>query len=299
MNPTTKVNQGYWDRWAKTTQSHAVTTKAPLMFDCLRPGLALPPGLRTSITLMRAPDGFALVSPSANGKNYRLEIMDIELDVTRWRLVDDLVDKIYSAWHDEKYISISYPRINPVGPFQVSTSDTLINRPIANGQRPQFIITFFVSAAAANGAFERNIFRFHHMNVNNLQFHYEDHDYPSKPFTPKFGKEPADPDFDVMREFYAFLQVMGQDFSNTSNGLNQIGWTSDNTLFCTMLNETQEVLPNQVNPLPETGQLSASMAFDRPPSEAMQLWFLCGYLSTIRISEDLTIGLDGNPAIPS
>lgn len=111
MSSDMHLNKGYWERWAKTTQSHAVTTQGPLNFDFLRKGLALPPGLRMNITLQRAPDGFVLVSPSANGKNYRLEILDIELEITRWRLVDELVDKIYAAWNDAQYLSIPYQRI--------------------------------------------------------------------------------------------------------------------------------------------------------------------------------------------
>lgn len=105
------LNKGYWDRFAKTSMSHPVTTQGPLNFDCLRNGLALPPGLRISITLQRAPDGMVICSPSANGKKYRLDILDIEMEVTRWRLVDELVDKIYAAWNDAKYLSIPYQRI--------------------------------------------------------------------------------------------------------------------------------------------------------------------------------------------
>lgn len=161
-------------------------------------------------------------------------------------------------------------------------------------------MSFFVSSAAANGAYEKNLFRFYHLKLRRLQFQYEDRFFPAQEYNPKFPKEPGDSDVNVMREFYSFLHLLGLDPpANTSNGLNEIAWITDNTIMGCMLNETQDVAPHQLSPLPETGQLSVSLTLEEPPKESMQLWLLCSYYSTIRISTDLTVGQDQNPSVPA
>lgn len=299
FSSTQKVNQGYWERNGRTALSTVVTTQGPLPFSICQAGKVLPPGLRISINLLRAADGLALCSPSAIGKNYKIEIQDIELEITRYRLVQDLVDKMYDAWRDRQFISYQYQRNCMIGPIEIPLGQNLINRLISTGQRPSYILLFFVSSAAANGAYARNIFRFHHLRATKLQVMFESSYFPNTAYTPIFPESPGARTYDVTREYAECLRVLGLLNENNSNGITMAGWMSDCTLFGFTLNETENVDPVILEPKPQTGQLRITGTLGIAPTENFQMWMVAGYYSTVRISPDLCVGMDHSPSVPS
>ena len=54
------------------------------------------------------------MSDDSVGKKYHLDIESIELEITRYRLTDELVSKIYDVWRERKMISYDYQRLTPV-----------------------------------------------------------------------------------------------------------------------------------------------------------------------------------------
>jgi len=53
------------------------------------------------------------MSDDAVDKKYRIEIEAIELEITRYRLTDELVTTIYDVWRERKMITYDYQRLTP------------------------------------------------------------------------------------------------------------------------------------------------------------------------------------------
>lgn len=71
---------------------------------------------------------------------------------------------------------------------------------------PSCVMAAFISSAAANGGFERNIFRFYHMHMNNTYMTFGTKKFPAVEFKPKFPDSIVDRDIDVTRMYRMFLR---------------------------------------------------------------------------------------------
>jgi hypothetical protein len=249
--------------------------------------------------LIRSAEGLSLCSPAAIGKNYRIDILDAELEITRYRLVSDLTERLYNQWREQQYISYQYQRNCMIGPIEIPAGQTLINKLISTGQRPTYLLIFFVSSAAANGDFSRNIFKFSNLGVNKLQAVFESTYYPRIQYTPRFPSSPGDRKYDVTREFAETLRVLGLLNENNSNGVDMTAFMADCCLFGITMNENENVDPLILEPKPQTGQLSITASLSNAQTENFQMWVMAGYYATTRISPDLCVGMDHSPSVPS
>ena len=98
FNPERKLNKGYEDRKLFLSGSNMITTSDYIMLPLAQNGHLLPPGVSITVRLQRAMDSVVLCSPSAIGKNYRIEIDSCVMEVERCRVVDPLLSRIHYKW---------------------------------------------------------------------------------------------------------------------------------------------------------------------------------------------------------
>ena len=103
-------------------------------------------------------------------------------------------------------IDYFFHRFTPIGPFEVSRGQTVINENLSVSQLPLYVLAVFISSASANGAWERNIYRFYHMHVNNTYMSFENKKFPAVEFKPKFPDSLVDREIDVTRLYREFLR---------------------------------------------------------------------------------------------
>ena len=121
----------------------------------------LPPNVSINIQLNRTPDNIILVSPSAEGKSYRLEIEDIKLEYVRVRLMEPLVSRLFETWRTHGSLDFYFHRVLAVGPYDVKPNTRVMNETVAVSQLPIGVMAVFVSSQSSVGSFERNLFKFY------------------------------------------------------------------------------------------------------------------------------------------
>jgi hypothetical protein len=299
FEPGIQANQGYWKRLTKTQLSRSVTTQGVIPFAVGQSGRVFPPGVRLAVSLSRAPDSFVLCSANGNAARYKIEIEDIELELQRFRLKDELVRRIYDCWRDVNYISYPHTRLVAIGPYEIPEQTSLINKVINTGQRPSCALIAFVASAAANGSYDSNPFCLEHMQMSKAQMSFESEFYPLEALSPRF---PADSDhahdYCVTREFAALMKCLGFLGENSSNGINMDAFVNGNTLFAFTLNEWQQQA-GLVEPLPEAGQLKLMAQMQVPTTRAVQMWVFAAYRNVVRLSSDLVVAQDFGASVPS
>ena len=212
-----------------------------------------------------------------------------------------------------------FHRITPLGPFEVSKGQTIINENVSVGQLPLYVLATFISSSSANGAWDRNIYRFHHMRMNNTYMTFETQKFPAVEFKPKFPDSIVDREIDVTRMYRMFLRgkckhttnkmifmytfwflVLGMEGKNDSNGVSMMDWIYDNTVICFDMSTNDIEQPTSREPSqPGKGYLRYFASLNIPPTENYQLWLFPVYASTMSISPENVVSLDFTPSAAS
>ncbi len=283
-------NPGFKFRKQLVRLSRTVVTEGAIGWDLAQSGKLLVPGLRISITLKRAPDAFCLMSDTPD-KKYYIEIESIELDVTRYRLREDLVTSIYSTWSERKFISYQFRRFCLTGPFEVPANTTHIDVGAGRGQRPLFCLVFFVSSQACRGDYKKNPLKFHHMDVDNCQGLFESQQAPILPYAPHFSSSDTDKRSDVTRIYCDAMRVLGILGSNGGCGIDSFDFSHGFTVFPFLFAENM-VASTHFSAQPESGFTRLVLRLAKSQNEAYNMYCLSVFQGSAQVSNDLNVSLD-------
>ena len=242
--------------------------------------------------MFRAPNAFTLLSDANLLENdkHRIDIKDINLTVTRHRLVDDIAKAIYAEWN-LRPIPYHFKRITPMNVTEITTDTLQVDKTVGHGQRPMLMFCMFVESEAMRGDLSKNPLFLRHLNVTECSVVFEGKRYPTNPIKCDFPSTVGDNRYDCTQVYVNFLRALGLYTKNAGNGLDLDDYVGGNCCFGFVLSEN-EVLPGLDVASPETGYTSVHFTFAKKPSFNAQLWTFGVFSSTVRLTRDSIVMSD-------
>lgn len=187
-----------------------------------------PPNTRFQVSLEHAGDNFRLHASTVLN-NYKLEVLEAKLLVTRVKIREEIQKPFYHHWRTlSQGIPYFHRNVPILGPFHIGSSvfnvppsnpifldvgTTSFDRVINRAQRPQLMMAVrfshwecqhkknnfqvIIATDAIMGVRNKTPFHFVHLQIKSIQAKFEDVFYPSNAYEPVFPVNLADHDYNV------------------------------------------------------------------------------------------------------
>lgn len=247
-------------------------------------------GVELEVTLFRAEPQYALLADDMEGKNYKIDVKEISLQLTRHRLESELVSSIYDSW-SKCPIPYAYKRMVPLKKIEVTKDMTQIDSNVSYGQRPALLFCVFVDSRARRGDVNFNPLKLEHINVKESSCVFESKRFPDLPVKSTFPHPVGNRNYDVTQLYVNFLKALGMYYSGTGNGLSVEDYAGGNSVFSFILSEHDLVSGVSVAS-PEVGYTSVNFSLGSAPANNCELWVFGVYNSKIHLTRDYIVLAD-------
>lgn len=206
-------NVGFDDRKREIELSRSVFLKTPLHCDFLQSERSFPQGMAFTITLIKAPDAFLLMTNSATEK-YKVVIEDIRLYIRFVEMHDEIV-------REHHLLSQRVPAVMTMNKttirthlYAANTQDLRVENLFQGHCLPKSLIIGMVGQDAFNGHYNKNPYNFQHFGVQSAAITMFGKLIPNEPYTPNFGIANSNDYMMMYRDMFDNIGILNNDFGN-------------------------------------------------------------------------------------
>ena len=176
-----------------------------------------------------------------------------------------------------------------IGPLDLRAGDTTFERILTFGKQPIAMFFFMVNANVFT-EFSRCVYKFESFKLTSAVAIYGADTYPKNGFKAIFAPNHASNQYDVTEAYVNFIRALGV-FGSNSGCISLDDWKGDNVVFGI------EFARNYVGgvyktPTVTSEYLRLNLTFEDPLEEAVKLFCLPIYESSLRISPDSVVSVD-------
>ncbi|XP_073413063.1 uncharacterized protein F54H12.2-like [Dendrobates tinctorius] len=276
-------NLGFVKRARATALSRPIELLGPLFGDVFNQPKLILNGLDLKIKLSRNKDSFCLMS--AEQEAFKVQILSASLYVKRV-----LASPAVRIGHAQALLNTTaiyaLDRVCmkaysiPAGTRNSSHENLFL------GQIPKAVILAFVDNDAFSGHYQRNLFCFHHQDINQIALYLDGQQIPAKSFSPNFEGQSA------VREYFALLQVSGKRGSDTGLAIDREEYLNGYTFFAFDLTPDQEAGGHLS--LIKTGNLRAEIRFSIATTHTINMLVYAVTSSVLEITHRREVLYDYN-----
>ncbi len=165
------ANKGWEYRNTEMKGSAEVELEGTIPFDFTQSKLFLIPGIRIQIILTHAPDTFRILT-SAGDLAPIMKVVETYLTIRRVTVQSEISLRMETMLNSGLNINYAFRRGAMVS-HQIPTGATEFNETMFIGDRPKFLICFFVASDAFQGSYAKNPLRFQTISITSAQVRHK------------------------------------------------------------------------------------------------------------------------------
>jgi hypothetical protein len=287
LDDLTNDNTGYVWRRELFKKGKSVEFEGPLLEDVMQLDKYLLNGMRVQIKLYPALKKFYIMAGDAS-KDYKIEIVDIVFRACMVK-VNPGVLLGHAAAMETKNALYQFTRVETKS-YSVSmgTSNVYLDN-MFQGNRPSKLVFGFVAAAAYNGDYTRNPFKFHHYHVTDLRVIVDGQTVPGRPQKVDFDKDNGRKFIESYVNLYESLGMAGKDYGG---GLTPELFANGHALFVYNLEPTNPT-DKYIN-LKKHANVRLEINFKDPLPETITIVIFAEHTALFEVDNARTIIVSNN-----
>jgi hypothetical protein len=219
-------NEGLFWRNQLFKGSKSVDFEGPLLEDVMQMKRYLLNNMKVQIKLYPAQKQFYIMATDTT-KDYKIEIQDIVFKACMVRVNPGIIMGHATAMETRNAL-YNYTRHETKSYSVAAAQSTVYLDNLFQGTRPSKLVIGLVAAAAFNGNYTRNPFKFHHFNISNIALVVDGETVPGRPmkldFDPTNGRN-------FVEAYVNMYESLGQNGTDFGGGIRPKSYANGHTLF--------------------------------------------------------------------
>ena len=217
-------NVGLYERFGLVEGSKDCHMRSPLLADTLELDKWLLNGVQVQVRLWSAKDKFVLIKEKTTLGDFRLDIMDVYLEVCRITPEPALAKAQEEVLQKHEAI-YPYRRIQTYGIGKGSYQ--FREEALFQYDKPQRVVAGFVLSSAYEGDYASNPFNFQNLDINHIALYVDDVSIPAQAMKLNFSSS------DYLEAYGTIARAYALDQSkHLENGISPYDYSGGYALFC-------------------------------------------------------------------